>query len=244
MMFCNSFFYKKLSEVPDVLDVSREEEAGLHGFNNIKRWTAGEHVLNMEYIFVPIHDALHWSLAFICHPAALLEEGGGALVLHLDPLRTSQHNTAQITAVLADWIRREVVSRGIMNLSRSEAAKRMHGVRVLLRVPCHVLAACEPPCVQCMACFHSTTSAKSDTWLGDLVTFDEQTSNAEGFLGRVRRVMSMQLSSLPAQENSHDCGLFLLTYLEFLVATPPSRVVSLDSGESVEAVFDGEVRYD
>lgn len=28
-------------------------------------------IFSKDYIIVPIHDTLHWSLAIICHPGAL-----------------------------------------------------------------------------------------------------------------------------------------------------------------------------
>lgn len=44
-----------------------------------------------DFLFVPIHEALHWSLAIVCHPGRWMmrgqgAEGGDAVILHLDSL--------------------------------------------------------------------------------------------------------------------------------------------------------------
>lgn len=67
--FFNSFFYKKLSE----------KQAGVQGaalaeknYPKVKKWTRGVDIFAKDYIFVPIHDHLHWSLLIICHPGKKL----------------------------------------------------------------------------------------------------------------------------------------------------------------------------
>lgn len=45
-----------------------------------------------RFIFVPIHDYLHWSLAIICNPGstAAPSEANAPLILHLDSLEGTQ----------------------------------------------------------------------------------------------------------------------------------------------------------
>ena len=46
-----------------------------------------------DYVFVPIHEALHWSLALICHPANWDAKEGQppALILHFDSMDGGSH---------------------------------------------------------------------------------------------------------------------------------------------------------
>jgi Ulp1 family protease len=41
-------------------------------YARVKNWTKSVDIFTMDYIFVPIHDTAHWSLAVICQPGALL----------------------------------------------------------------------------------------------------------------------------------------------------------------------------
>ena len=70
----STFFYTKLTEVG-------------FKFDNVKRWTKKSNIFkDFNLIFVPIHEAGHWSLALIwCM-------GTGYRVLHLDALRMHDHN--------------------------------------------------------------------------------------------------------------------------------------------------------
>ena len=43
-------------------------------------------IFKKDFVFVPIHDALHWSLAVICHPGATFNDATQPLILHLDSM--------------------------------------------------------------------------------------------------------------------------------------------------------------
>eukprot|EP00983_Pelagomonas_calceolata_P118041 1160466-Pelagomonas_calceolata.AAC.8 len=51
-------------------------------------------IFSKDYLLVPIHDTLHWSLAIVCHPGAVRgslaqEEGVTPCILHLDSMEGS-----------------------------------------------------------------------------------------------------------------------------------------------------------
>eukprot|EP00798_Chlamydomonas_sp_ICE-L_P026299 gene26299-17392_t len=102
--FFNSFFYKKLSEKitpgshtdhpsatkaasqpsthpqqitpgsrtehPLTTATAQEKKNMRHkaNFDRVKKWTKGIDLFSYSYVFVPIHAGLHWSLVIICHP--------------------------------------------------------------------------------------------------------------------------------------------------------------------------------
>ncbi|KAL6762597.1 hypothetical protein V8C86DRAFT_1825015 [Haematococcus lacustris] len=49
-------------------------------------------LFSKDYVFVPIHEALHWSLALICHPGRWAQQLGqpGTCILHLDSMASGQ----------------------------------------------------------------------------------------------------------------------------------------------------------
>jgi Ulp1 family protease len=66
--FFNSFFYKKLSERNTGGGGGQGSAAA--SYAKVKKWTRGVDIFSKDYVFVPIHDHLHWSLMIICHPGA------------------------------------------------------------------------------------------------------------------------------------------------------------------------------
>lgn len=52
----------------------------------------GVDIFSKDYLFVPVHDALHWSLVIICHPG-LLEKSAAAMGWSLHPQPTAAADT-------------------------------------------------------------------------------------------------------------------------------------------------------
>lgn len=77
--FFNTYFYQKLKEA--VLSKPNEKEAS---FVRLRRWWKGVNIFEKAYIFLPIHEDLHWSLVIICIPDK--EDQLGPILLHLDSL--------------------------------------------------------------------------------------------------------------------------------------------------------------
>lgn len=96
--FFNSFFYKKLSEV-----VSSQRKKGGADFSKLRKWTKGTNIFEKEYLFVPIHDKLHWSLAIICFPGC--DKGGRSerCIIHLDSM-THGHDSQRVFRLLKSYL--------------------------------------------------------------------------------------------------------------------------------------------
>ncbi|XP_024007870.1 ubiquitin-like-specific protease 1C isoform X2 [Eutrema salsugineum] len=77
--FFNTFFYKKLIEA--VSYKGNDKDAF---FVKLRRWWKGFDIFRKSYIFIPIHEDLHWSLVIICIPDK--EDESGLTLLHLDSL--------------------------------------------------------------------------------------------------------------------------------------------------------------
>ncbi|CAI9775389.1 unnamed protein product [Fraxinus pennsylvanica] len=77
--FFNTYFYEKLKQ-----DVLRKNELET-SFLKFRRWWKGVNIFEKAYIFLPIHEDLHWSLVIICIPDK--EDESGPILLHLDSLK-------------------------------------------------------------------------------------------------------------------------------------------------------------
>ena len=66
----NSFFYQKLLREMHKTGVQQQR----NGYKKIKRWSGIVNLFEKEYVLVPMCEALHWTLAIICHPKKVAEE--------------------------------------------------------------------------------------------------------------------------------------------------------------------------
>jgi Ulp1 family protease len=61
-------------------------------------------LFSFRFVFVPIHDHLHWSLAVICNIGSTARQGepNAPFILHLDSLRGAQDVTCHGLACVVD----------------------------------------------------------------------------------------------------------------------------------------------
>ncbi|KAH6770776.1 hypothetical protein C2S52_015579 [Perilla frutescens var. hirtella] len=77
----NTYFYEKLKQ--DVLTKTEQTDREA-SFFKFRRWWKGMNIFEKAYIFLPIHESLHWSLVIICIPNK--EDESRPIILHLDSL--------------------------------------------------------------------------------------------------------------------------------------------------------------
>ncbi|XP_051121988.1 ubiquitin-like-specific protease 1D isoform X2 [Andrographis paniculata] len=78
-LFFNTYFYKKLKG-DGPTKITKEKS-----YQKFRRWWKGVNIFEKAYIFLPIHEHLHWSLVIICIPKKE-DESGPLIILHLDSL--------------------------------------------------------------------------------------------------------------------------------------------------------------
>ncbi|GBG62675.1 hypothetical protein CBR_g31692 [Chara braunii] len=79
---------------------------------NLANWTKGINIFEKEFLFVPIHDRLHWSLAIICAPGDPKRNH----ILHLDSLHHGHANHIVFPPLYsylrAEWLSKEAKKKG------------------------------------------------------------------------------------------------------------------------------------
>ncbi|KAI8906996.1 hypothetical protein DFJ77DRAFT_185818 [Powellomyces hirtus] len=68
----NTFFYEQLSFKDDQARKGGAPETS--GYDRVKKWTSKVDLFSKKYIFVPINENMHWYLALIYNPGALLKQ--------------------------------------------------------------------------------------------------------------------------------------------------------------------------
>ncbi|XP_044490360.1 ubiquitin-like-specific protease 1D isoform X3 [Mangifera indica] len=95
--FFNTYFYQKLKEA--VSHKGSEKDS----FIKFRRWWKGVNIFQKAYIFIPIHEDLHWSLVIICIPDK--EDESEPILLHLDSL--GLHSSKSIFGNIRSYLKEE-----------------------------------------------------------------------------------------------------------------------------------------
>ncbi|KAJ9169576.1 hypothetical protein P3X46_017751 [Hevea brasiliensis] len=96
--FFNTFFYKKLKQAVSYKGSDKESF-----FVKFRRWWKGVNIFQKAYVFIPIHEDLHWSLVIICIPDK--EDDLGPIILHLDSL--GLHSSKSVFEDIRSYLREE-----------------------------------------------------------------------------------------------------------------------------------------
>lgn len=101
--FFNSFFYKKLSGV-----VGKKKKKKVADFSQLRKWTKGINIFEKDYLFIPVHDKLHWSLAIVCFPNHGPGNASGCerCILHLDSM-TCGHDSGTVFRLVRRYLMAE-----------------------------------------------------------------------------------------------------------------------------------------
>ncbi|KAK9818403.1 hypothetical protein WJX72_012123 [[Myrmecia] bisecta] len=104
--FFNSFFYKKLTEKSG--DGPKKGPAWNQANHaRVKKWTKDQDIFSKRFLFVPIHEALHWSLFVICNPGLVAPTAEDSpCMLHLDSMGGC-HPTVTIATNLLSYLQLE-----------------------------------------------------------------------------------------------------------------------------------------
>lgn len=79
-------------------------------WSRVRKWTKGADLFTLDYVFVPVHDAQHWSLAIACFPGG----GPGRCILHLDSLSQGGglHSPEQVAGSIRAYLQVCVLGGG------------------------------------------------------------------------------------------------------------------------------------
>ena len=131
--FFNSFFYKKLTDTSEIMisdetkslvegslgDLDKLSLQALRCYDVTKSWTKHVDIFSKDFLFIPIHDQLHWSLIIICHPGSGVIKMGAvapadmgkepeAFMIHLDSMKQpSGHQTQSIAKLISRYLQNE-----------------------------------------------------------------------------------------------------------------------------------------
>ncbi|KAM8904337.1 sentrin-specific protease 7-like isoform 3-T4 [Spinachia spinachia] len=194
----SSFFYKQLSRRRVAGEDNTPSVPDLHvRHQRVKTWTRHVDIFTKDFLFVPVNQEAHWYLAVVCFPG--LED------VHYRAFQRAR-GVSKLTAGKAS-------SLGLRPQQPPECTEQSWQRDTVLR----------RPCILVMDSLKLSGHENVCRLLRDYLQVEWEVRR--GTPPRLFTSDNVRSSScrVPQQDNSSDCGVYLLQYAEsFLQVTPPS----------------------
>ncbi|XP_050634916.1 sentrin-specific protease 7 isoform X3 [Macaca thibetana thibetana] len=172
----------------------------------VRTWTRHINIFNKDYIFVPVNESSHWYLAVICFP--WLEEA----VYEDFPQTVSQQSQAQQSQNDNKTIDNDLHTTLTLSLSAEDSQNTESNMSVPKKM-------CKRPCILIL---DSLKAASVQNTVQNLREYLEVEWEVK--LKTHRQFSKTNMVDLcpkvPKQDNSSDCGVYLLQYVESFFKDP------------------------
>ncbi|XP_071070960.1 sentrin-specific protease 7 isoform X8 [Dasypus novemcinctus] len=203
----SSFFYKCLTRKENNLT---EDNSNLsmaqRRHKRVRTWTRHINIFNKDYIFVPVNESSHWYLAVICFP--WLEEA-----VYEDCLQTvSQQSQAQQSQHDNKTIDKDLHTTSMLSLGAEDSQSTEMNMLAPKKI-------CKRPCILIL---DSLKAASVQNTVQNLREYLEVEWEVKRKTHREFSKANMVdlCPKVPKQDNSSDCGVYLLQYVESFFKDP------------------------
>ncbi|XP_070969026.1 sentrin-specific protease 7-like isoform X2 [Oncorhynchus clarkii lewisi] len=218
----SSFFYKQLTR----RDTSLEEEAAIPArdrrHQRVRTWTRHVDIFNKDYLFVPVNHKSHWYLVVICFPGleqAQHEEWSGPAGVEANGgKRKCQPQASTGPSPEASNPKLQNGAGGTGGDS-GKPTLRTHNPPACTQDGCQRETIIKKPCILIMDSLKISYHESIYKLLRDYLHVEWEVRRGTR---RDFTVDSMKAShcTVPLQNNSSDCGLYLLQYVESFLQNP------------------------
>ncbi|KAL2087537.1 hypothetical protein ACEWY4_016365 [Coilia grayii] len=202
----SSFFYKQLTR-KDTGEEATEGSVEYRRHQRVRTWTRHVDIFDKDYIFVPVNQEAHWYLVVICFPGlekpqvvkwgGPVQKGSTGVREKCEPQASSQGPSGQATSST-------LRSQTLPDCTQRSCTKPM---------------VCRRPCILVMDSLKLSLHERTYKLLRDYLQVEWEVRR-----GTPRRfsIDNMKGSNcrVPLQDNSSDCGLYLLQYVEAFLQNP------------------------
>ncbi|XP_013370657.1 PREDICTED: sentrin-specific protease 7 isoform X6 [Chinchilla lanigera] len=198
----SSFFYKCLTRKENNLTEDNPDlSMAQRRHKRVRTWTRHINIFNKDYIFVPVNESSHWYLAVICFP--WLEEA----VYEDFPETISQQSQQDIKTIDHDLHAMSTLPSNAEDSQNTEMS---------MSVPKKM---CKRPCILIL---DSLKAASVQNTVQNLREYLEVEWEVKRKTHREFSKTNMVdlCPKVPKQDNSSDCGVYLLQYVESFFKDP------------------------
>uniref|UniRef100_A0A3B1IGR6 Si:dkey-100n23.3 n=1 Tax=Astyanax mexicanus TaxID=7994 RepID=A0A3B1IGR6_ASTMX len=214
----SSFFYKQLTRRDNANEDSSSTPAQLRRHQRVRTWTRHVDIFEKDFLFVPVNQEAHWYLVVVCFPG--MDEPQWVKREGQDSAEDTTENSSDSTAGTE-------TQEGSKNNSEGEKSSDENSSKpVSISGPpnctertCTRKTVCKRPCILIMDSLKLSVHERIFKLLREYLQVEWETKrgghrdfSAEKMVGSHCRV--------PLQDNSSDCGLYLLQYAESFLQDP------------------------
>ncbi|NXT63498.1 SENP7 protease, partial [Chaetops frenatus] len=224
----SSFFYKCLTRTEKNSEGDVKVSAAQRRHKRVRTWTRHINIFNKDYIFVPVNEESHWYIAVICFPwleEAVYEEYPQENSLshqpQQSPLEAESENTRAGSVFLKDEGEmdgnRSLFSKGGNEIAAS--ASVLYSAISKISISNSKKQICKRPCILIFDSLKACSVQKTVQVLREYleVEWEAKRKTHREF---DRSTMIDLCPRVPKQDNSSDCGVYLLQYVESFLQNP------------------------
>ena len=180
----SSHFFTKLQE-----EGLRAPDGKDRAYDRVERWTRGVDVFSKKFLVVPIVEHLHWSLAIVCHPGALVR-------------------------VVRDLIARE--EEEAEERARGEDDDESDAPRIDATAEPSGAPPPPRPCIIFMDSLKMHSAPKVERFLRAFLELEwaKRKPDEPELKLKLKVDLPLVVPKVPMQTNSCDCGVYVLRYAE------------------------------
>ncbi|KAF4097872.1 sentrin-specific protease 7b isoform X2 [Onychostoma macrolepis] len=210
----SSFFYKQLTRKNTSCPEDSGTTAPYRRHQRVRTWTRHVDIFSKDYLFIPVNQEAHWYLVVICFPG--LERPECVPWRNKGPVSQDKSQTAKASSA-GDCQRDSSQQPKGNRLKPSEP--RPHNLPDCTVHSCTRETVCRRPCILVMNSLKLSYYQRIYTLLREYlqVEWEVRKGSARAF---TRESISGSLCRVPLQDNSSDCGLYLLQYVESFLQNP------------------------
>ncbi|NWT55113.1 SENP7 protease, partial [Erythrocercus mccallii] len=224
----SSFFYKCLTRTEKNSERDVKVSVAQRRHRRVRTWTRHINIFNKDYIFVPVNEESHWYIAVICFPwleEAVYEECLGQNSLshqpQKSPLEPESENTRAGSVLCKDEEEmdgnRSLFSKGGNEIAAS--ASVLYSAISKISLSNSKKQICKRPCILILDSLKACSVQKTVQVLREYleVEWEAKRKTHREFS---KSTMIDLCPRVPKQDNSSDCGVYLLQYVESFFQNP------------------------
>ncbi|XP_017930218.3 sentrin-specific protease 7 isoform X3 [Manacus vitellinus] len=221
----SSFFYKCLTRTEKTSEGDVKVSVAQRRHRRVRTWTRRINIFSKDYIFVPVNEESHWYIAVICFPwleEAVYEECPPQNSLsHQSPLRSESENTRPGSVFFKGEeemdSNRILFSKGGNEIAA--AASVLDSAISKISLSNSKRQICKRPCILILDSLKAGSVQKTVQVLREYLEMEWE-AKRKTHREFSKSTMIDLCPRVPKQDNSSDCGVYLLQYVESFFQNP------------------------
>ncbi|XP_058885836.1 sentrin-specific protease 7-like isoform X3 [Acipenser ruthenus] len=202
----SSFFYKQLTRKDTPKEGAANISAQHRRHQRVKTWTRHIDIFDKDFIFVPVNQEAHWYLVVICFPG--MEEPKYEDRSNQCPRKNGERSSSEEEEGSTEFPK-----------AASSSVNKLQDLPECTEKYCRRAKVYKRPCILIMDSLKVSSHERTVKQLREYLQVEWDVK-----MGTPRSFTSDQMTGsncrVPLQDNSSDCGIYLLQYVESFLKNP------------------------